>query len=534
MLGLGPEANHRVMGMTNALAPRGVRRGMGLVIVLVWAGWAVAVLVAPILRQAEGNLLDAAPVSLLGGPPAAGGPLVSVPVRLPRRGRAAGPTKLAKMVRDLADMYSKHCECAGATCPCAQEAATAVGAALDNAVDREFAPPNMYYRSKDGYAFRLRGFQEAKTHMNGGLKHGKFLDLEPITARWRQPRAPEPAPVAAPNGERTGLAPIKVPARFVSAPGAETYASAHFVRKVTDDDVVAPSQKASEAPPYGTSAVGVVGRWLHGGYPHTQKSKKVRTAARGHGTWHGVRFPSASGRTAAEASVSAPAQLGQQQTTQLWEFNYVPLADEEFPGKHPTVFEQQALKEAYLEHLAEECKQDAERCMAACKEDPAACKDFSEAKEEDEKDDLVDPGNLEDDLDDLDAMMKKLGVPDYTKMILSDGELEAAKAQSGIPPENDAALAIPYQEGEEADFADWLYAHDDDAVRPLRLVEGQSNFPEMDANINAPGAVLEDYPGQKGGGESFASFLKHPAGEGGEMRADASSINGWLTDNGAY
>ena len=39
--------------MTNALAPRGVRRGMGLVIVLVWAGWAVAVLVAPILRHAE-------------------------------------------------------------------------------------------------------------------------------------------------------------------------------------------------------------------------------------------------------------------------------------------------------------------------------------------------------------------------------------------------------------------------------------------------------------------------------------------------
>ena len=44
--------------------------------------------------------------------------------------------------------------------------------------------------------------------------------------------------------------------------------------------------------------------------------------------------------------------------------------------------------------------------------------------------------------------------------------------------------------------ADWLYATDEDAVRPLRLVEGESNFPEMDANVNAPGAVLEDYPGQ--------------------------------------
>jgi len=371
--------------------------------------------------------MDAAPVSLL-GPPAAGGPLVSVPVWLPRRGRvagrAAGPTKLARMVRDLADMYSTHCECAGsAHCPCAQEAATAVGAALDNAVDREFAPPNMYYRSKDGYAFRLRGFQEAKTHMNGGLKHDKFLALEPITARWRQPRALEPAPVAAPKIEHTGLEPIKVPARFVSTPGAETYASAHFVRKVTDDDVVAYTprqyQEASAAPPYGTSAVGVVGRWLQGGYPHTYKSKKVSTAARGgHGTRHGVRFPSASGRTA-DASVSAPTQLGQQQTTQLWEFNYVPLADEEFPGKHPTVFEQQALKEAYLEHLAEACKQDAERCMAACKENPEACKEFSEAKEENEEDKGGDPGNLEDDLDDLDAMMRKLGVPDYTKMILS-------------------------------------------------------------------------------------------------------------------
>jgi hypothetical protein len=71
-------------------------------------------------------------------------------------------------------------------------------------------------------------------------------------------------------------------------------------------------------------------------------------------------------------------------------------------------------------------------------------------------------------------------------------------------------------------------------VRPLRLVEGESNFPEMDANVNAPGAVVEDYPGQAGGGESYASFLKHPAGEGGAMEADPNSVNGWLTDQGGY
>lgn len=107
--------------------------------------------------------------------------------------------------------------------------------------------------------------------------------------------------------------------------------------------------------------------------------------------------------------------------------------------------------------------------------------------------------------------------------------------------------------------ADWLYATDDDVVRPLRLVEGESNFPEMDANVNAPGAVLEDYAGQvskvaggardlaafarpdggggswqAGAGESYASFLKHPAGEGGAMQADASSVNGWLTDESGY
>ena len=56
----------------------------------------------------------------------------------------------------------------------------------------------------------------------------------------------------------------------------------------------------------------------------------------------------------------------------------------------------------------------------------------------------------------------------------------------------------------------------------------------MDANINAPGAVLDDYPGQAGGGESYASFLKHPQGEGGEMQADPSSVNGWLTDADGY
>ena len=479
-----------------ALVPRGVRRGMGLVIVLVWTGWAVAVLVAPILRHAEGGLWDgAAPSALLqrGGVPgagtggagaaAAGGRLVSVPVRLPRRARAAaaGPAKLARIVRQLADLYAPHCACAGAAdCPCAAAASTAVAAALDNAVDREFAPPNMYYRSRDGYAFRLRGFQAAKTHMNGGLKHDKFLDLHPMTARWQEPRPPAPAPAAAPKKERTGLKPIRVQGRFVSAPGADTYASAHFVRKATDDDVVA--------------------------YP----PQTAGAAARGQ------------------------ARLAQQQTTQLWEFNYVPLADEEFPGKHPTVFEQQALKEAYIERLQAECKEGAERCMATCKEDPEACKEFSNREEEEEEEEGGGVGSLDDELDELDAAMKKLGVEDYSKMLLTDSELEAAKAKSGIPPENDAAFEIPYQEGEEVDWADWLYAFDDDAVRPLRLVEGESNFPEMDANINAPGAVLEDFPGQAGGGESYASFLKHPAGEGGEMQADASSVNGWLTDDGAY
>jgi len=58
------------------------------------------------------------------------------------------------------------------------------------------------------------------------------------------------------------------------------------------------------------------------------------------------------------------------------------------------------------------------------------------------------------------------------------------------------AYMLMYADAQDWIGADWLYATDDDAVRPLRLVEGESNFPEMDANVNAAGAVLEDYPGQ--------------------------------------
>ena len=63
---------------------------------------------------------------------------------------------------------------------------------------------------------------------------------------------------------------------------------------------------------------------------------------------------------------------------------------------------------------------------------------------------------------------------------------ETLQIAGGIPAENITALAIFYQEGEEADYADWFNAFDDDAVRPRRVVEGESNFPEMDANSRGP------------------------------------------------
>ena len=77
------------------LVPRGVKKGMGLIIVLVWTGWAVAVLVAPILKHAE--LADEMPSTLLGR---GGGLVASVPVHLPHRRKVgAGPTKMGKIVR---------------------------------------------------------------------------------------------------------------------------------------------------------------------------------------------------------------------------------------------------------------------------------------------------------------------------------------------------------------------------------------------------------------------------------------------------
>ena len=68
---------------------------MGLIIVLVWTGWAVAVLVAPILKHAE--LADEMPSTLLSR---GGGLVASVPVHLPHRRKAgAGPTKMDKIAR---------------------------------------------------------------------------------------------------------------------------------------------------------------------------------------------------------------------------------------------------------------------------------------------------------------------------------------------------------------------------------------------------------------------------------------------------
>lgn len=357
------------MGSDGGPRAASTRRGLAMVIVAVWTGWAVAVLVAPILKQAEAEGIEGSdglgPAALLQRGnlrQGAGGPLVRLPVHLPRRRKAGtGPEKLAKIVQTLADMYAMHCGCARKEdCPCAQDAEERVKQALDNAVDREFAPPNMYYRSRNGYDIRVRGFQHAKTHMNGKLTHDKFLDIKPIRAAWRQHAVREQASTPTTEAKKRGLPPIDVQGRFVNEdmPKADAYLQSHV--------------SAADSP--------------------------TETAMR------------------------------RQQTTNLWEFNYVPLADEEFPGKHPTLMEARAAKDDYLEALA-----------AACEQDPAleACKELQEEEGEEDGDEGAEP--YEDSwFDDF---------VDYAKLVLQDGELEEAKAKaaSGVPPAPDAAFAIPYQ-----------------------------------------------------------------------------------------
>ena len=335
---------------------RSARRGMVMVIVAVWTGWAVAVLVAPILKQAEGEGLGVVDRAAL---LQRGGSRVRIPVRLPHRRKAsssAGSSKMDKIVRDLADMYSMHCECADeAACPCAEDAEHRVKEALDNAVDREFAPPNMYYRSKNGYDIRQRGFQGAKTHFGGGLVHDKFLDIEPVKATWSKPTSPAPVLPRKVVAKR-GLPPIHVQGHFVHAMGAsDTFVQSHL--------------PLSAARP----------------------------------------------RTAALAQ--------RQQTMKLWQHDYIPLADEEFPGKHPTVFEAEAAREEAQEALA-----------AACKEDMGAdgCKDLEEEEEEEGGAGEYRETWFDDFLD-------------YAKLVLEDGELAEQKEASGLPLDNDAAFAIPYQ-----------------------------------------------------------------------------------------
>ena len=469
------------------------RRGSGVVIALLWAGFAAAALLAPILKRVEETGLeglDGSPVLLQRQAAAARTAIsqsaASHSAHGPFRMR---PARTDKIVRELADLYAMHCACPrNGACRCAEDASRRVSAALDNAVAREFAPPSLYYRSKDSYAFRLRGFQRPKTHLNGGLVHdksaaarlnsdgttreytGPFLGLEPINTSWRAPRGADGAP------ELGGVFQVR------------------------------------PAPPYHPTTT----KKQEGRNKKKRQLRKAQRPVRRMGTdpYLQSRLQSTTTR--------APAQL-KQRTTQLLmlhEADHVALPDEDFSGKHPTIMEE----EDYLQHLKAACEKcrELEACMDS--EEAAVCKELPHER-----------GMSGDTGPPVDDILESPWFEDwlrYAKLMLEDGEVQEARASSGLPA--DAAFEIPYQEGQEADWADWEMAHEDDAFQPLRLVEGESNFPEMDANINAPGAVLEDYPGQAGGGESYASFLKHPQGEGGEMQADPSSVNGWLTDADGY
>jgi len=114
----------------------------------------------------------------------------------------------AHAVRYLASLYAEPCKCAHQLpCECAVDSAARVRAALDNAVERDFAPPNMYYRSRDGYGYRLRSLQQpVPQRANRESGAGRVVEPRAEAVDYHSGR-PAPKPVQRPG--------IVVPARFV-------------------------------------------------------------------------------------------------------------------------------------------------------------------------------------------------------------------------------------------------------------------------------------------------------------------------------
>mmetsp|Transcript_5957 Transcript_5957/g.20970 ORF Transcript_5957/g.20970 Transcript_5957/m.20970 type:complete len:321 (-) Transcript_5957:2293-3255(-) len=123
----------------------------------------------------------------------------------------------------LADMYSMHCDCEDQEkdgnedgCPCAAAAAKNIKIALDNAVDRQFAPPNMYYRTRNGYAYRLRGFLPPRLHLHA---HREIAPMRVKLGKKTQQRARKPLP---------DVPTLRVPTKFVSDVNPRVFYQAHL------------------------------------------------------------------------------------------------------------------------------------------------------------------------------------------------------------------------------------------------------------------------------------------------------------------
>jgi len=311
------------------------------------------------------------------------------------------PAGAQRAIRRLVGDYSMECKChKGVPCECANTAASDIRKALENAVERQFAPPNMYYRTKDGYSFRLRGFQKPQDP-----PHVERPAPEPVHVfrRATQPRKPDARPPPKTAPKVNGLPPLPVNHKFVHQVSPSVFKHAHASWDVA----------SHEAPPA----------------PESKKTAR---------------------------------------TTSLYQ----------------------------LPMLA------------------------GDSEEEEDADDELYSSKWFDDW------------MDYSKLILSDGPLAEAEEASALQQPPTMAVEMPYQLGQEADWADWENAYAEDAVRPFRVAEGRESFyPDVDANAAFPEAVLQDYGGESADAEAYANFVSQQQAS---PAPPSSSVAGWLTDNPAY
>ncbi|KAJ1490063.1 hypothetical protein T484DRAFT_1884759, partial [Baffinella frigidus] len=132
-------------------------------------------------------------------------------------GKDASPQHAIKY---LASLYSEPCQCSpGVACKCVTDSAAKVAVALDNAVAREFGPPNMYYRTKNGYSYRLRPFQKPPAQVANRDHRGRVVRPQDASVDYNSWK---PKPKAAPKP--VGIA---VSAKYVDNMSAALFFNSH-------------------------------------------------------------------------------------------------------------------------------------------------------------------------------------------------------------------------------------------------------------------------------------------------------------------